>query len=132
MEAGIRTHVQLLCGCQSKQEVYISESETREGKGDFLEADQERGCCVCVISQYPVGVQGTHCSAVHSVDNFRPGAMEKFGIGYETMVKANPTVIYANVSGRVPIHLWTLFIDGHTLKHSRIWNFRPLRETSRL
>jgi CoA:oxalate CoA-transferase len=33
------------------------------------------------------------------VENFRPGTMEKLGLGYATLQKRNPSVIYAAVSG---------------------------------
>jgi len=33
------------------------------------------------------------------VENFRPGAMEKLGIGYEDIKKVNPSIIYAAISG---------------------------------
>lgn len=33
------------------------------------------------------------------IENFRPGAMEKWGLGYETLAKENPRLIMARVSG---------------------------------
>jgi CoA:oxalate CoA-transferase len=33
------------------------------------------------------------------VENFRPGTMEKFGVGYEVLRKINPRLIYASCSG---------------------------------
>lgn len=33
------------------------------------------------------------------VENFRPGVMNKLGIGYETLKKINPKIIYASISG---------------------------------
>jgi len=33
------------------------------------------------------------------VENFRPGTMEKLGLGYETLKAVNPKIIYAAVSG---------------------------------
>lgn len=36
------------------------------------------------------------------VSNFRPGVMERFGLGYESLAQANPGLIYASVSGYGP------------------------------
>ena len=36
------------------------------------------------------------------VENFRPGALEKYGIGYEDLSKDNPGLIYCSVSGMGP------------------------------
>ena len=33
------------------------------------------------------------------VENYRPGTMEKFGLGYDELVKINPKIIYAACSG---------------------------------
>ncbi|WP_346355376.1 CoA transferase [Azotosporobacter soli] len=33
------------------------------------------------------------------VENYRPGTMEKFGLGYETLKEVNPKIIYAACSG---------------------------------
>jgi crotonobetainyl-CoA:carnitine CoA-transferase CaiB-like acyl-CoA transferase len=33
------------------------------------------------------------------VDNFRPGALERAGLGYESVKSINPTVIYCSISG---------------------------------
>lgn len=33
------------------------------------------------------------------VENFRPGVMDKLGIGYDTLSKVNPGIIYASISG---------------------------------
>lgn len=33
------------------------------------------------------------------IENFRPGVMERLGLGYETIRKINPKIIYASISG---------------------------------
>lgn len=33
------------------------------------------------------------------IENYRPGTMEKLGLGYETLKKVNPGIIYGSVSG---------------------------------
>ena len=43
------------------------------------------------------------------VENFRPGQMESFGYGYDTVSKTNPTLIYCSISGY-----------GHTGPDSRL------------
>ena len=39
------------------------------------------------------------CGADVLLDNFRPGVLEKMGLDYESLRKANPRLIYAKVSG---------------------------------
>jgi crotonobetainyl-CoA:carnitine CoA-transferase CaiB-like acyl-CoA transferase len=38
-----------------------------------------------------------HCDVL--VENFRPGTMERLGLGYETMMDVNPRLVYASISG---------------------------------
>jgi crotonobetainyl-CoA:carnitine CoA-transferase CaiB-like acyl-CoA transferase len=33
------------------------------------------------------------------VENFAPGAMERFGLGYDQLVEENPRLVYASVTG---------------------------------
>ena len=33
------------------------------------------------------------------IENFRPGGLNRFGLDYETVAAANPTIIYASISG---------------------------------
>src|SRR5690606_19423965 len=33
------------------------------------------------------------------VDNFRPGSLERHGLGYEAVSKVNPSIIYCSISG---------------------------------
>eukprot|EP00039_Didymoeca_costata_P010884 m.148299 g.148299 ORF g.148299 m.148299 type:complete len:440 (-) comp14995_c0_seq31:2272-3591(-) len=39
------------------------------------------------------------CQADVLVENFLPGKMEELGLGYETLVKSNPGLVYASISG---------------------------------
>src|SRR5262249_37256246 len=40
---------------------------------------------------------GDHCDVV--VENFRPGTMEKWGLGYEDYKARNPRIVYAEATG---------------------------------
>src|SRR5690606_1420214 len=33
------------------------------------------------------------------IENFKPGTMEKFGLGYDTIAADNPGVVYCSISG---------------------------------
>lgn len=33
------------------------------------------------------------------VEQFRPGVMDRLGLGYETVVKLNPSIVYCSISG---------------------------------
>jgi succinate--hydroxymethylglutarate CoA-transferase len=45
-----------------------------------------RGCCDLTV-------------ALHRVENFKPGTMDRLGLGYDLLKKHNPKLIYASLSG---------------------------------
>ena len=38
-----------------------------------------------------------HCDVL--IENFRPGVMERMGLGYETVAARNPRIVYASITG---------------------------------
>ena len=40
------------------------------------------------------------------VENFKPGTLEKWGLGYETLSQAFPKLIHCRVSGFAPTGRW--------------------------
>lgn len=83
--AGAGTYVDdqsalLLCGNRNKRSIAIDlkSEEGRAAVGRLV----EKADVVC--------------------ENFRPGVMEKLGLGYETLKLANPSLVYASASGYGP------------------------------
>lgn len=57
---------------------------------------------VCVDLSKPEGVEIVKALAARSdvvLENFRPGVMERMGLGYPTLAAANPGLVYASISG---------------------------------
>jgi crotonobetainyl-CoA:carnitine CoA-transferase CaiB-like acyl-CoA transferase len=57
---------------------------------------------VCVDLSKPEGVGIVRALAARSdvlLENFRPGVMERMGLGYPTLAAANPGLVYASISG---------------------------------
>jgi crotonobetainyl-CoA:carnitine CoA-transferase CaiB-like acyl-CoA transferase len=58
--------------------------------------------CISVDLSRPEGVELAlelveHCDIV--VENYRPGVMDRLGLGYETVAARNPRIIFASISG---------------------------------
>jgi crotonobetainyl-CoA:carnitine CoA-transferase CaiB-like acyl-CoA transferase len=69
------------------------------------------------LEQRPV-VEALIRSADVLVENFRPGAMEAWGLGWEDLQRINPALTYASISG-----------FGHTASEYRRWPaFNPVAE----
>jgi crotonobetainyl-CoA:carnitine CoA-transferase CaiB-like acyl-CoA transferase len=68
--------------------------------GYFLQQNMgKRGLCVNVKD--PRGLELVHALAKAAdvfVENYRPGALQKLGLGYETLSKLNPKLVYCSVS----------------------------------
>ncbi|MCJ0765583.1 CaiB/BaiF CoA transferase family protein [Variovorax terrae] len=57
---------------------------------------------ICLDLKHPEGRAIAARLAARSdivVQNFRPGVMEKFGLGYDTLAAANPRLVYASIHG---------------------------------
>lgn len=57
---------------------------------------------LCLDLKHPQGRAVAARLAARSdivVQNFRPGVMEKFGLGYEQLARANPQLVYASILG---------------------------------
>ncbi len=59
--------------------------------------------CIDLKSAEGLGVaQKLAASADVMIENFRPGAMDRLGLGYETLKRANPRLIYCSEKGFLP------------------------------
>jgi crotonobetainyl-CoA:carnitine CoA-transferase CaiB-like acyl-CoA transferase len=57
---------------------------------------------LCLDLKAPEGIQIARRLAEHAdvvIENFRPGAMENLGLGYETLSAGNPSLIYCSAKG---------------------------------
>lgn len=57
---------------------------------------------LCVELKDPRGLKAVQALAARSaivVESFRPGVMERFGLGYDALCAAQPGVVYASVTG---------------------------------
>jgi formyl-CoA transferase/CoA:oxalate CoA-transferase len=67
----------------------------------FLSANRNKRAIVLDLKT-PEGAEIFHRLAATAdvvVENFRPGVMEKLGIGFETVSASNPGIIYCSISG---------------------------------
>jgi crotonobetainyl-CoA:carnitine CoA-transferase CaiB-like acyl-CoA transferase len=60
---------------------------------------------ICIDLKHPEGVEVARRIAEKSdvlVENYRPGAMDRLGLGYEALSAANPRLIYCSEKGFLP------------------------------
>src|SRR5258708_8547157 len=63
----------------------------------------KRSLCIDLKRPAGVGVAGRRAAQADVVlENFRPGAMEKLGLGYAALSAANPRLIYCSCKGFLP------------------------------
>lgn len=70
----------------------------------FLAANRNKRS-VAIDLRKPEGRAVAHGLALHAdvvVENFRPGVMDRLGLGYERLAAANPRLVYAAISGFGP------------------------------
>lgn len=60
---------------------------------------------ICLDLKSPAGLEVARDLAARAdilVENFRPGALDRLGLGYETLAKSNPRLIYCSEKGFLP------------------------------
>jgi crotonobetainyl-CoA:carnitine CoA-transferase CaiB-like acyl-CoA transferase len=63
----------------------------------------KRSICLDLKSEDGIGVARKLCeSADILIENFRPGALDRLGLDYETLAKTNPRLIYCSEKGFLP------------------------------
>ena len=67
---------------------YINLNRNKRGITLNLKAEKGKEIFRKLVSEYDV-----------VIENYRPGVMEKLGLGYDELQKINPSVIYASISG---------------------------------
>jgi|TARA_Y100000294_G_scaffold175758_1_gene196572 crotonobetainyl-CoA:carnitine CoA-transferase CaiB-like acyl-CoA transferase len=75
------------------------------GRNAYFEANHRNKRCVALDLKQPEGVKVVRQlveSADVFVQNFRKGVAERLGLGYETLKKTNPGLVYASATGYGP------------------------------
>ncbi len=80
---------------------HVKNARGEQTSGYFMRFNRNKKS-VCLDVQKPEG-QAIYKDLVKTADvvveNFRPGMMDKLGLGYEALRKINPRLIYASISG---------------------------------
>jgi crotonobetainyl-CoA:carnitine CoA-transferase CaiB-like acyl-CoA transferase len=72
------------------------------GESDYFLSMNRNKRGIVLDLKTPAGVEALRALAARAdvlVENFRPGTMEKLGIGYESLRETNPRLIYCGLSG---------------------------------
>lgn len=74
----------------------------RHGIASYYAQQNSGKAAISVDLDQPDGVEvarelAARCDVL--VENFRPGVMDRLGLGYDTVAAANPRVVYASISG---------------------------------
>jgi crotonobetainyl-CoA:carnitine CoA-transferase CaiB-like acyl-CoA transferase len=73
-----------------------------EGQSTYFMFPNRNKKSIALDLKKPEGVEAIKKLAKISdviVENFRPGVMDRLGIGYDTLSKLNPGIVYASISG---------------------------------
>jgi crotonobetainyl-CoA:carnitine CoA-transferase CaiB-like acyl-CoA transferase len=74
------------------------------GAGYYPMYNRHKGS-ICIDLKHPEGLQVARDLAAASdilLENYRPGAMERLGLGYEALSEPNPRLIYCSEKGFLP------------------------------
>lgn len=98
MERRCWSDVKLFFGREQKQTVRYSRLETGKGQSHLKELGRKGRH---IVSGPPCQSQtADFLTQVDRVENFKPGTMDRLGLGYEVLKKINPRLIYASISGK--------------------------------
>lgn len=97
MERRCWADLQLLLRRQPQQEVSDPEFEEYKGKGHLLETRGAGGCGVSSRLWYLSAIAMP--DQFTSVENLRPGALDRLNLGYDVLSETNPGIILASTSG---------------------------------
>lgn len=73
----------------------------RKAGGFFLSINRNKKS-ITLNLKHPAGIEIAKALAGQShvfIENFRPGVMERLGLGYEALREINPKIVYASISG---------------------------------
>jgi CoA:oxalate CoA-transferase len=73
----------------------------QNGEGAYFISVNRNKKSICVDLKKPAGIEIIHKLVSQSdvfMENFRPGVMDRLGLGYDALTKINPNLIYASLT----------------------------------
>jgi crotonobetainyl-CoA:carnitine CoA-transferase CaiB-like acyl-CoA transferase len=81
--------------------VRLSGPPFQNGEGAYFISVNRNKKSICVDLKKPAGIEIIHKLVSRSdvfMENFRPGVMDRLGLGYDALTKINPDLIYASLT----------------------------------
>lgn len=81
--------------------VRLSGPPFQNGEGAYFISVNRNKKSICVDLKKPAGIEIIHKLVSQSdvfMENFRPGVMDRLGLGYDALTKINPNLIYASLT----------------------------------
>jgi len=79
----------------------IRDAEKLDGVSPYFLANNRNQRCIMIDLKHPHGLEVARTLVARAdvvIENYRPGALEKLGLGYQDVKSGNPDVVYASCS----------------------------------
>lgn len=93
------------------RQLYLTDVEVG-GESTLFHAINRNKESVAVDLKTPEGCAVVHRLFTHAdvvIENFRPGAIDRLGLGFDEAIRANPKIVFASITGYGPSGPWAEF-----------------------